>query len=784
MGPYYAPTELNAYSPVLTGPGCVSYACRVVRLTTHQPVVKGSLRQRLFVLAVIGIVPVAAISGLGLYALLHQQRSQVERVGLEFARALATAVDAELRRTTAVLQSLATAVVLDRDDLTGFRLRAARVLEVQPNWAAVMLADRAGRRIVDTRFPAGAGLPPLVDTESFDAVVRTRGPIVGNLARSPHGEHVFAVRAPVIRDGELRYVVSAIVKPEAILEVITRQRVPADWVISVFDANGRRVARSRAHQENLGGRGAVSLQRLMAGGADEGMGQTFALEGDRIYTAYSRLKGSGWTIAPGSPAALVEGAAYRSLALYGAGVLGSIVLGTLAALSVARTINRAIGELRGAAQALGRHEPPQPPTTAIQEIREVAEALTVADDERRKAEAQRELLLTNEQEARATAEAANRTKDEFLAVLSHELRTPLNAVYGWARMLRAGQIRGERAERALEAIERNANAQVQLIDDLLDVSRVVTGKMRLDVRTVDLTIVVEGALDAVRPAAEAKAIRLQSVLDPNAGPVGGDPNRLRQVVWNLLMNAVKFTPRGGQVEVQLRRADTHAEIVVSDTGIGISAEVLPFVFDRFRQADSSSTRAHAGLGLGLALVRHLVDLHGGRVTATSEGVDKGATFVVELPLPVPNAATESFARRPAGAVQTPATITRLDELRILVVDDDPDALDLISVILAGAGATVRTCVSASAALETLREWRPHVLVSDIEMPGEDGYALIRKVRALDGADGGKIPAVALTAYGRADDRVRSLTAGYSMHVPKPVDPGELTSIVASVAERG
>jgi signal transduction histidine kinase/ActR/RegA family two-component response regulator len=745
--------------------------------------VKGSLRQRLFLLAVVGILPLTAMSGFGLYALMRQQRGQIERVGVEFARALGTGVDAELGRAIAVLDALATAIVLDRDDISGFRIRAQRIVDTQRNWAAVMLADPTGKRLLDTRFPPGALLPQIAEKGSFAALLQRHTPMVGNLARDPQGDLLFAVRVPVIRDGSLRYVLSAIIKPEAIREVITRQPVPPDWVISVFDANGRRVARSRAHAENLGGQAAVSLQALMASGADEGVGQTFALEGDRIYTAYSRLKDSGWSVAPGIPASLVEGAVYRSLTLYGTGVLTSIALGTLAALWVVRSITRPIAQLRASAQALGRHEPLSPPETSIQEIRDVGEALRAAAEERRKGEAQRELLLRNEQEARTTAEAANRAKDEFLAVLSHELRTPLNAVYGWARMLRSGHMAKDRADRALEAIERNANAQVQLIDDLLDVSRVVTGKMRLDVRAVDLSVVVEGALDAVRPAADAKGVRIHSVLDPNAGPITGDPDRLQQVVWNLLLNAVKFTPRGGQVQVHLRRVGSRIEIVVSDTGQGITADVLPFIFDRFRQGDSSTTRAHSGLGLGLALVKHLVDLHGGTVTAHSEGTDRGATFVVTFPLPIVGPPPATPARRQPAGVATTLAGVRLDGLRVLLVDDDPDALELAFAILTDAGASVKMCASAGEALDALSQWRPDVLVSDIEMPGEDGYSLIRKIRAMDGADGGHIPAIALTAYGRIEDRVRCLTAGFTMHIPKPVDPGELTTVIASVADR-
>jgi signal transduction histidine kinase/ActR/RegA family two-component response regulator len=743
------------------------------------------LRRRLFLLAAVGIVPLLVMSGIGLYALAQQQRIQAERIGLELARALATAVDAELRNSISVVQSLATSIALDHNDLLGFQERAQRVLETQPNWAAVFLADPSGQRLVDTRFRYGTVLPAILEKESFDRVVRTRAPTVGNLAKNPQGVLLFPVRAPVVRNGELRYVLTALVKPEAILEVITRQRLPEDWIISIFDAKGLRVARSRAHNQNLGGRASVALQALMASGAEEGVGQTIDLEGRRNYASFSRLKESGWSAAPGIPAAFVEGTAYRSLVIYGGGILLSIVLGTLGAIGIARSINRPIRELRASAQALGRREPLNPLDTSIQELREVADALAIAADERASGEAQREQLLRREQQARAAAEAANRAKDEFLAVLSHELRTPLNAVYGWARLLQTGQIRDEAAERALDAIVRNANAQVQLIDDLLDVSRVVSGKMRLDVRPVDLRTVIEGALDAVRPAAEAKAIRLQSVLDPRAAPITGDPGRLQQVIWNLLMNAVKFTPKGGRVQIHLQRVNSHVEIVVSDTGQGIAPDVLPFIFDRFRQADSSSTRTHSGLGLGLALVKHLVELHGGSVVAQSAGEGKGATFIVKLPLTIAAISGGPVPRLhpTAPTIEALPQGLRLDELRVLVVDDDPDALNLASAILTDAGAAVRTCLSAPEALAVLQQWRPHVLVSDIEMPGEDGYSLIRKVRALDSDHGGNTPAVALTAYGRTQDRMLSLTAGYSMHVPKPVDPGELTTIIASVAAR-
>jgi signal transduction histidine kinase/ActR/RegA family two-component response regulator len=385
--------------------------------------------------------------------------------------------------------------------------------------------------------------------------------------------------------------------------------------------------------------------------------------------------------------------------------------------------------------------------------------------------------------ARGQAEAANRAKDEFLAVLSHELRTPMNAVYGWARMLQGGRLDAAGGLRAVDAIVRNAHAQTQLIDDLLDVSRIATGKMRLDVRSVDLPAVLGAALDAVRPAADAKEIRLRTVMDPQAGPVNGDPDRLQQVVWNLLMNAVKFTPRGGRVQLSLQRVDSHVEIVVSDTGLGIRAEVLPFVFERFRQGDSSSTRAQTGLGIGLALVRHLVELHGGTVTAESAGEGQGATFRATLPLAITQADLAGD-RGPAAARELPHyTRASLQGVRVLIVDDDADALGLISTMLTTAGAEVSAHATSSEALAQLRVWRPHVLVSDLEMPGDDGYSLIRRVRALTPAEGGRTPAIALTAYGRPEDRIRSLAAGFSIHVSKPVDPAELGVVVSNLAAR-
>ncbi len=385
-------------------------------------------------------------------------------------------------------------------------------------------------------------------------------------------------------------------------------------------------------------------------------------------------------------------------------------------------------------------------------------------------------LFAREQAARAEAETANRAKDEFLATLSHELRTPLNAILGWAQLLRAHRDPAT-VERALETIERNAKLQAQLVEDLLDLSRIVAGKVRLDTRPVNVPAVVEAAVDSVRPAAAAKGIELAVGLDPTATPVLGDPDRLQQVLWNLLSNAVKFTPRGGQVQVRLDRTDSQVRIRVTDSGQGIRPEVLPFVFDRFRQGDSTTTRAHGGLGLGLAIVRHLVELHGGLVSAESAGEGHGATFTVRLPL-MPIRLPEGEAT-PLARLEGP----RCDGLRVLVVDDEPDSRELVAAFLGACGADVETVGSAAAALAAVKARRPDVLVSDLAMPAADGFELIRAVRALPPERGGRVPAVALTALAGAETRVRALVEGFDGYVAKPVEPLELAAVVVSLAGR-
>ena len=401
----------------------------------------------------------------------------------------------------------------------------------------------------------------------------------------------------------------------------------------------------------------------------------------------------------------------------------------------------------------------------------------------------RELLLASEQAARGEAERAGRMKDEFLATLSHELRTPLNAILGWSQILASGTRDAEDLSEGLRTIERNARAQTRIIEDLLDMSRIISGKIRLDVQRLDLAGVVQAAVDTMRHAADAKAIRLQAVIDPNAASVSGDPGRLHQVFWNLISNAIKFTPKGGRVQVLLERVNSHLAVSVIDTGEGIRPEFLPRVFDRFKQADASTTRRHGGLGLGLSIVKQLVELHGGTVRAASGGEGHGSTFTVTLPLtPVRASPEPDHQRRPRHAesqfgAATADDCLKLKGVRVLVVDDEADSRHLVKRLLEDCEACVLTAGSAAEALAAVQRERPDVLISDIGMPDEDGYSLIGRVRALGPERGGTVPALALTAYARAEDRVRAVRAGFQTHVVKPVEPAELITMVASLAGR-
>ena len=403
-----------------------------------------------------------------------------------------------------------------------------------------------------------------------------------------------------------------------------------------------------------------------------------------------------------------------------------------------------------------------------------------------RAAAERQELLESERHARSAAERASALKDEFLANLSHELRTPLNAIVGWSQILKRGVRSEADLDKGLDTIERNARVQTQLIEDLLDMSRILSGKVRLDVQPLEPTSFIEAAIETVRPAADAKAIRIEKLLDPGAGPISGDPGRLQQVMWNLLSNAIKFTPKQGKIQILLERVNSHIQISVADTGIGIKREFLAHVFERFRQADASTTRKYGGLGLGLSIVKHLVELHGGIVRAESRGEGQGTTFAVHLPVVAVHRHADSTPRlHPRSPAPASLVFEAMDlsGLKVLVVDDEPDARKLIQRVLEDCSAAVFTAGSAAEALLIFDAEAPDVLVTDIGMPDVNGFELLRRVRAREQTRGRRIPAIALTAIARSEERTRALQAGFLVHVAKPVDPSELVATVASIAGR-
>lgn len=748
---------------------------------------RASLLTYLLALTFCAVVPVLCFAAYLTMGLTRTEQAAVERGLVETTNALVSGVERELVSAVTTLEALATSQSLDRGDYGAFLREAQRVVGSQSHhgWLTVHLASPDGAPLMNSSGTAGEPLP-LADIVTVKQTAASAKPIVSDLLPARvNDQPAFAVRVPVLRNGAVRYVLSATLSAQSMSRALRSQQDVPDRIAVLYDRRNTIVFRT-VNAERLIGTPVTPRLAQESTDRPSGLIDDVNREGTLVRTVFQRSDMSGWAVAVGVPHRVLYAAQRRSLRDVVAVGAMFLALSTAIALLFARSLRRSAASLAAGAESLSEpNGSPMLGNTAITELARLRDALIAASHLIRERSASLERQVQDLRAARHAAETASRAKDEFLALLSHELRTPLNAVYGWARMLRSGEVSGEAAQQALDVIIRNANAQVQLIDDLLDVSRVIAGKVRLDVQRVNLNNVVEHALDAIRPAAEAKRIALQPVLDPRAGPITGDPARLQQVVWNLLMNAVKFTDKGGRVQVYLQRVDSHIEIIVSDTGRGIAPDLLPFVFDRFRQADSSSTRSHGGLGLGLALVKHLVELHGGTVLAQSSGEGKGATFIVKLPLAIAEVAEGPSPRvHPTAPVMEPVSSgLRLDGLRVLVVDDDPDALELATAILAAAGGVVRTCGSAGEALLAVQRWRPDVLVSDIEMPGKDGYSLIREVRTLDAERGGKTPAVALTAYGRTQDRILSLTAGYNMHVPKPVDPGELTTIIANVAGR-
>ena len=723
-----------------------------------------SLRARLLYLAAAAFLPLALMSGVSLLELVHQQRSQAERAGIEVTRALSTAVDAELYRSVSALQILASSPALERSEIRRFHEIIVRTLDYNPTWLTVILADPSGKQVLNARYAVTAGLPPVVEPESLARAVRERRPIVGYLALGG-SDYAIPVRVPVMsRDGELRYVLTAAVKPDGIRDVINRQRVPSDWVVSVFDAKGQRVARSRL-PASLGGMPSPGLKELMERGENEGATRTATIEGDMTYTAFTRSVDTGWTVAIGVPPSYVDRGALRSLYVFGGGMLLSVAIALLAALLVARGVARPMAGVAEAARALGRRERLKLPETPIDEIRQVADSLAFAADERTRGEAERDELLTRERQARAIAEEANRSKDEFLAMLGHELRNPLGAIANAAQLLAAPDEESRAHARAV--IGRQVQHLARMTDDLLDAARAMTGKIVLQRQSLDLAEAAARALSTLRAGGRTGHHRLAQQLE--SVWIDADPTRIEQILGNLLGNALKFTPEGGTITVAVGKEGDDAVLRVTDTGIGMSAALAARVFEPFVQGERPLDRSYGGLGIGLTLVRRLAELHGGTASAASDGPGRGSIFTVRLPA----ARAPEWARRRAGAK---TTATARD---VLVVEDNDDARETLRRMLELEGHRVRTAADGVSGLEAVRSAPPEIALIDIGLPKMDGYELARRIRTE--VSGARQPyLVAVTGYGLPEDRKRTREAGFDMHVVKPVD----AALLADVLEHG
>jgi signal transduction histidine kinase/ActR/RegA family two-component response regulator len=726
-------------------------------------------------LAIVGPIALASV-----FAIVSSRNLQLARVNgqnAEMARAVSIAIDQEVGNTTTALRLVAGLELFDDDAVRGFEELARRVMPKQPAWNAMLLADAEGQTLANT-IATRPGDPSLVNPEWPRLVLASGEPSVSNIIDHPGVPgHFVVVSVPVTGHG-VRYVLGAQLQTQAFTSILLQlqQNAPSNGVVTLLDRTGRILARTRNEEKYVGGfpsKGFLEAAKRMP---ESTSGEDVMLEGTPVYTALAKSEITGWTVGVALPRSDVDPPIQRNLWI----VVGvSIaVLGAAGGLTIwfARAFERSIKVASQTAMALARSEATVMPRSRIRELNLLATGLRAAAD-----------TLQSRLEERDEAE---RLKDEFLMTLSHELRTPLTAIAGWSHMLATGEMREGQQARAIASIQRNAASLTQLVEDLLDVSRSISGKLRVDVQPVDVPSIVHAAVDAVRPAADAKDIRIETNFDPTMTTVLGDANRLRQVVWNLLSNAVKFTPNGGWVRLQTdvlnangngdeRPKDGLLEISVRDTGPGIDEKFMPFIFDRFRQGSAGPARPHGGLGLGLAIVRQLVELHGGTVHAennsTSEPQATGATFCVRLPakLGARDARSPAITTEPPAEESLPA---RLDGASVLVVDDDIEARELFVSILDAAGAEVRAAASAEEAMFLVQTWAPTVLLSDIAMPTEDGYSLVRRITTLRGRN----PiAIAVTAHARPEDRQRALEAGFQWHMGKPVDPKELVAVIAA-----
>lgn len=726
------------------------------------------LRYRLFQLAASGLLPLALVATLVIAWLVQDRRDEAERSALEVSRALATAVDAELRATVSALQTLGLSDELHPAQMEAFQALARRVAE-RHGWRSVLLADNTGRVLMSSALQLGSASPQVVDAESMARAVTTRQPVVGRVADGPNKRGAaFAVRVPIVRGSEVEYVLSAVIPAEQVLSVVTRQGIAPSWLVGIYDQAGMRVARSSDHASD---RPSPSLQAMLDSNGPQGSGTAITLEGAAAYTGYTRLRDSGWVVAVGVLASEANRAVYPLLGAVAGGLLASLALSAFLAWLLARRVSRPIDTLRSAAVALGTGDRVELQPLGVAELDQVAAALTQAGAERdraarerRDAEAEREALLARVTEALRMAEEAGRSKDEFLAMLGHELRNPLAPI---ATALHLMERKGDdttRSERAV--VQRQLAHMTRLVDDLLDVARITGKRMAMHFEPVRLEALLDKAAETARPLLGERRLEIAASAPAREAWLSADEVRLGQVLNNLLGNAIKFTGPQGRIVVRAWREKDRVHIQVRDDGLGMTTEVVQHVFDTFYQAPQASDRPLGGLGLGLAIARSLVEMHGGTVEAASEGPGKGSCFTVRLPV----------AEAPAPAEEPPeAKPAQAAAGKVLVVDDNQDAADTAATLLELSGYSVATAYAPEAALATFDSFEPDVALLDIGLPGMSGYELAAQLRAHK--RGGRCRLVALTGYGTQADVARAMQAGFDAHLTKPATPDALLETV-------
>jgi signal transduction histidine kinase len=744
------------------------------------------LRSIVALLVLVTTVPVAVLASWVAWRSWRQQQALVDRQNVEQANAITAAIDQEIERTIAALNVLALLEPISDGDKMHVTEIASRMLPLHAGWQSIRLIAPSLEILATTEPPQESRV--LSNPDWFETILASGRPGVSNARRDPQsGRWVVNVGVPVRRGGRIQYVLTARLFTQVFGEILSRQTTPEGGVLTILDSTPAIIARTRNEDRYLGVSPSPDFMEHSRSGAS-GTFRSRMLEGTPSYSAWSRSQTTGWTVGLGLAAEAVDGPVLRSFGTLLAAAFITLSAGFVIAVVLTRNIVNTQTSAAVAARALARGEPVAPFSSNIVEGEELSRALREAaailetrlrerDQAQREADESRTALLEREQSARRAAEGLNRAKDEFVATVSHELRTPLNAIVGWVALMKSGILPPAQQAHALGVIERNTRAQTQLVEDLLDMSRVIQGQLHIDLRPIDLGAVLEAAAESVKPTAATRQIALTSAIERGRVFVSADQRRLQQIFWNLLSNSLKFTPPGGSVDLRLETSERDAIVSITDTGEGIAPEFLPHVFDRFRQEVADVTRTHAGLGIGLSLVRHLTELHGGRVTAASEGKARGATFRVYLPL------LSASAVRDLGAAPGTAAgpgVRSLEGLHVLVVDDDPDTRELVGAALQQAAASVTPAASVAQALEALEREAIDIVVSDIAMPGGSGYELIAAIRASPRTS--SLIVVAITAYSRPEDRDQVLAAGFNAYVGKPLDPRELIGLLAELAQ--